>query len=47
MVEILQTPKYIIFLNNGCLNYKNSGAYGTTPCEMSDLQQHFVINERK
>ena len=36
--------KYIIFLNNGCLNYKNSGVYGTTPCEMSDLQQHFVIN---
>jgi hypothetical protein len=39
------TGKYIIFMNNGCLNYKNSGVYGTTPCEMSDLQQHFVIND--
>lgn len=39
------TGKYIIFLNNGCLSFKKSGVYDTDSCELSDLQQHFIINE--
>ena len=41
------TGKYIVFLNDGCLNFKKSTVYGTSPCELSDLQQHFIINEIK
>lgn len=41
------TGKYVIFLNDGCLSFKKNGVYDSEACELSDLQQHFVIHDIK
>ena len=40
--QIIYQPKIMIFLNNGCLTYKDT-IYNSKHCEMTNQTQHFIF----
>lgn len=40
--QTIYQPKIMIFLNNGCLTYKNS-KYNSKHCEITNKTQHFIF----